>query len=346
MSESLTVLSWNVRGEIGISESRLQRQREFLEQHTDTVDLFLLQAVHYEKVHTGEWDGQLGALHEYFDTRGFHVVHTGDWARELRDSAVPPHADIQSAHNRCNLIASRWPIDRQSMTLRNRGDRKPRQLNYYYSQFPEKLLVAHVDLTDVPDYSAETVAVWSVGIINGANWGEEKLKMLETVCGRINLQTTKTGLPVIVGGDFNAPKRETATGDIVPHGQNTPKYTAYPLYGDPHYRRVEEEDELTESAFSQRWQRAETRLFDPNIAEWGMRDAYWAATTGGKAASTVDYTHVIETATPSKKRLDHIFVSDQFDVEHCAIWNGIGTNVNGLNPSDHAPVVTDLATQA
>jgi endonuclease/exonuclease/phosphatase family metal-dependent hydrolase len=340
MTTTLTAMSWNVQGEIGISESRMQRQLDFLDTHTTDIDLFLLQAVHYESDSSGTWHGQLGTLLDYFSTRGFHVTHTGDWAQELRDSTVQPHANITGSHNRCNLIASRWPVDRRPLSLRNQGDRKPRQLNYYYSHFPEKLLVGQIDLRQAANFPADTVETWNVGIINGANWGEEKLNMLETVYGRIYLQTSKTGTPVLLGGDFNAPKRETASGEIIPHGQNAAKYTHYPFYGEPYC--LKEENQVGEFRFDQRQQRAEAYLFDQTVSEWHMRDTYWAAETGRKESSIEDFTHTIETATPARKRLDHVLVSEQFDVHRCELWNGIGTTVDGLGPSDHAPVVADV----
>lgn len=344
MTATLTAISWNVQGEIGISESRMQSQLDFFDTHTTDIDLFLLQAIHYEPGSAGTWHGQLGTLLDYFSARGFHVTHTGDWAHELRDSTVQPHTDISGSHNRCNLIASRWPVDRQPLSLRNRGNRKPQQLNYYYSHFPEKLLVGQIDLRKADELNADTVEVWNVGIINGSNWGEEKLNMLETVYGRIYLQTNKTGTPVLLGGDFNAPKKETATGEIIPHGQNAAKYTHYPFYGDPYY--LKDEGESEEFRFDQRRQRAEAYLFDRRISEWNMRDAYWAAETGRKESSIEDFTHTIETATPGRKRLDHILVSGGFDVRRCELWNGVGTTVDGLGPSDHAPVVADVELTA
>lgn len=340
MTETLTAMSWNIQGEVGISGSRMQRQLDFFETHTKDIDVFLLQAVNYETSSSGAWQGQLGELLNYFSNRGFHVAHTGDWARELKESTVQPHADISGSHNRCNLTASRWPVDRQPLTLRNHGNRKPRQLDYYYSHFPEKMLVGTIDLSEVARSPIDTVETWNVGIVNGANWGEEKLNMLETVYGRIYLQTTKTDTPVLLGGDFNAPKREKATGEIVPHGQNTAKYTNYPFYGKPYY--LQDDDEVGEFKFDQRWQRAEAQIFDPTVSEWNMWDTYWAAETGQKESSVEDFTHIIETATPSRKRLDHILVSEQFNVQSCELWNGVGATVNGLGPSDHAPVVTDI----
>lgn len=341
MTECITAASWNVQGEIGISDRRMQRQIDFLEPHMTDIDLFLFQAVNYEETKGDGWEGQLGTLCDYFLKHEYHVVHTGDWARELATSKVPPHTDIGGAHNRCNLIASRWPVERRPLTLRNRGNRKPRGLNYYYSHFPEKMLVAEVDVSSSTAVATDTIELWNVGIINGANWGEEKLNMLETVYGRIYLQTAKTGNPVLLGGDFNAPKREAADGSIVPHGGNAGQYTNYPNYGDPHYFR-DAADDVTELEFNQRWQLAEARIFDTDVGDWGMRDVYWTAADSAQASSVEDYTHVVSNGTPARKRLDHVLVSRQFGVETCEIWNGESVAPNAFQASDHAAVVTRL----
>lgn len=271
MAETITAISWNVQGEIGIGDARLHRQIEFLEEHTDGVDLYLLQAVNSERGTPDGWEGHLGALVEFFEERDYNVTHTGDWARELAESSVQPHADIEGTHNRCNLTASRWPIERRPLSLRNRGDRKPRNLDYYYGHFPEKLLVSHLDLSGADGIDASTLECWNVGIVNGANWGEEKLNMLETVYGRVSLQTSKTSVPVILGGDFNAPKYESARREITPQGKNTAAYNNYPFYGDPHYLR-DESGATGEYRFDQRWQLTEARMFDQDVGDWGMRD--------------------------------------------------------------------------
>lgn len=341
MTEHLTVMTWNIQGEIDVADSRIQRQLDFLETHTTDIDIILFQAVNYGQSGSDAWDGQLGALLEYFSTREYHVAHTADWAKELKESNIQPHADIEAAHNRCNLIASQWPLKRQPLSLRNHGNRKPRELTYYTPQFPEKLLVAEIDISSCSSTVTNSLEIWNVGIVNGASWGEEKLNMLETVYGRVNLQTRKTDTPVILGGDFNAPKRETGAREIIPHGKNTPKYSKYPYYGDPHYLR-DAGGEIEEFRFDQRWKLAESRIFNPNTGDWGMKDAYWTAQDSNQRSSVDDYTHIIENANPPRKRLDHILVSKHYDVSSCVIWNGEQSSVNGLAASDHAPVVANL----
>lgn len=337
MTGAISVLSWNLQGEVGISEDRLQHQLDFLDTHTADIDLFLFQAVNSEEGQPGDWAGHLGALLEYFADRDYHAVHTGDWAQELVASTVQPHAGIEGTHNRCNLTASRWPIERRPLTIRNLGDGIPQNLNSYYSHFPEKILVGVVDTSANEAIGASELAVWNVGIVSGAGWGEEKLNMLETVYGRLCLETKKNDLPIVLGGDFNAPKEEMSDQEIVPHGANKAQLTDYPFYGDPHYLR-ESDGEIEEYRFDRRWNLAEARIFDPEIGDWGMRDAYWAAEESPRAASTEDYTHEISNAVPLRKRLDHLLVSNQFVVDRCEIWNGVWTETNGFRVSDHAPV--------
>ncbi|PSQ08526.1 hypothetical protein BRC95_03075 [Halobacteriales archaeon QS_5_68_33] len=79
----MRVLSWNVQGEIGISDKRMQQQLDFLETHAPDIDLFLFQAVDYERTDDDGWGGQLGALQVYLTKHEYSIVHTADWAEEL-----------------------------------------------------------------------------------------------------------------------------------------------------------------------------------------------------------------------------------------------------------------------
>lgn len=342
MDESISIMTWNANGEIGISDDRMRGQLEFLDEYASEVDIVLFQAVNYEPERGGEWGGQLGSLVEHFERaeRDYDHVHTADWAHELSESDVQPHQTIDAPHNRCNLTVSRWPIDRTPLSLRSDGGGFPRKLTYYTTHFPEKLLVSEVDLSDADGFGTDSLLVWNVGIINGSNWHKEKLKTLETIYGRLSLLNKRTDQAVVLGGDFNAPRRENASGEIVPHGGSVPKYKRYPFYGSPYYFGTAS-DGTEEFTFSDRWQRAEANVFDPTVGEWDMRDVYWAAENGRKSESTEDHTHEIQ-HSGFRKRLDHVFVSDHFAVEYCEILNGEGTKANGLRVSDHAPVVTRL----
>lgn len=346
MENSISIISWNINGETTVSDSQQNAQLDFLTEHCSKFDIICLQAVRNEQSGKEDWDEHLDTLLEFFRAgqEGFHVEHTGDWANDLQESTVQPHAQISNTHNRCHLTASRWPTERRPLSLRNTGDRKPRKLDYYYSHFPEKLLVTDVDTSEDDSIDADRVEVWNVGIVNGANWGEEKVNMLETVYARIYLQNRKMDHPVVLAGDFNAPMKETSGRDIHPH--SGPKYTNYPGYGDPYYYGGSPDDRK-EFTFGQRWRNAEQQLFDQELGEWDMQDAYLSLPPEEYEASTEDYTHVIHNGSPSKKRLDHVLVSDHFSVRGCDIWNGRGETPDGLRgggqyKSDHAPVVADV----
>lgn len=308
--------------------------------HASDVDLFLFQAVNYESNETSNWDGQLGNFQRFFSSKGYEIIHTADWAQKLYESDVQPHQDIHGPHDRCNLTARRWPIRRTPLSLRDKGPGAPEKLTSYTSTFPEKLLVSEVNLSEEPSVALDGMDIWNVGIIHGAGWGEEKLKMLETVYSRVHLQNTNTDRPLVLGGDFNAPKREDP-GEITPHGANRPLYTEYPFYGDPYYLR-DSSNVDSEYTFRDRWQLAERLIFDEEVSDWDMKDAYWVSGASPGRSSTEDYTHVIDVADPPHKRLDHVFVSEQFTVDRCEIWNGLDGAPNGLGSSDHAPVYAQV----
>ena len=224
MVENITVMTWNVHGEVGASAEKIQRQKDFFEEHHENTDLFLLQAVNYEK--QGDvWGGQLGEFIQYFHgERGYHYRHTGDWAHELYHSDVQPFHNISAPFNRCSLTVSEWPIDRKPLDLRNRGNGKPIGLNYFYTNFLTGPFVSDVHLPNEETTDTEGLEVWNTSIINGSYWKEEKINALETVYARIYLQNKKTNKKVVLGGDFNAPlkelnKQDSTEGEveIIPH---------------------------------------------------------------------------------------------------------------------------------
>ena len=337
-------MSWNVNGEVGVSEERMKTQLEFLDNCVSDADIFMFQAVDYERQGEGEWGGQLGSLLEHFesiDDEDYCFAHTADWAHELAESTVQPHQAINSPHERCNLTVSRFPVKRTPLSLRSDGNGYPQKLTYYTTHFPESLLVGELNLSNADEHERNEMEVWNVGIINGANWHEEKIKMLETVYARIYLRNQKTDQPVVLGGDFNAPKREHENGTIVPHGDGTPEYTRqhYPFYGSPYYFEGDE-GEMEEFTFRDRWKAAESNVFDPDVGRWDMRDAYWVANEGSKKSAVDEYTH--EIASGGRKRLDHILVSSHFDVDRCEILLDEMDRDDGPDASDHAPVVGDF----
>ena len=349
MKQNIRAMTWNVHGEIGAPTEKIQRQTEFFDEHHSDTDLFLLQSVNYDK-EEGGWSGQLGEFLRYFGgKRDYYCTHTGDWAHELYNSDVQPYHNIKAPFNRCNLTVSKWPIDRQPLDLRNRGNGKPVGLNYFYTNFLTGPFVSDVHHPSEESFDNEGLEVWNASIIHGAGWKEEKINALETVYARIYLQNKKTNKNVILGGDFNAPLKEISKQDsdddeteIIPHSGNDHQATNRPFYGDP-YRYRDPEDGSSEFTFSQRWKNAERYVFDPEFSDWDMRDAYWTADECERKSSTDDHTHVVNNGNPANKRLDHILASDHFDAKRCEIQNGEDTEANGFDASDHAPVVAELA---
>jgi hypothetical protein len=59
-TDTIEVLAWNVQGEIGISDSRMQAQLDFLREHTAGMDIIMFQSVNYEPQSGDEWGGPIG----------------------------------------------------------------------------------------------------------------------------------------------------------------------------------------------------------------------------------------------------------------------------------------------
>lgn len=348
MTEELTVMTWNLNGEGGTSNATSQSQIDFLDEHHGDTDIFLLQAVDYAQNRSQE-PSHFQKLENYFHERGYHVADTRDWNRQLHDLDVQPYHNITAPFERCKITASRWNLDRNPLDLKNNGNGKPRHLNYFYASFLTGPFITDVHLPDEETTDTEGLEVWNAGIIHGAGWKEEKIKALETVYSRIHLQNRKTNKKIVLGGDFNAPWKETVTEEgveIHPHNPNTNHFDK-PFYGNP-YRYQNEESGTNQLSFGQRWRNAESYIFDSEKSDWDMRDAYWAANDSLKLPSTDDYTHVVNNGNPPNKRIDHILADNHFTVTSCEIQNGIGDGIkangieNGKTPSDHAPVKTTL----
>lgn len=362
MTDTITVMTWNLHGENNPSRETIEEQREFLEEHhhenssskeneppSRDTDLFLLQAIDYTKKDENEDFSHFQQVKKHFEDRGFHTADNRDWNRQLHDLDVQPYHNITSPFKRCKITASRWPLKRKELDLRNNGNGKPRGLNYFYSSFLTGLFVSDIQLPNEDTTDKEGLEVWNTGIIHGAGWKEEKIKVLETVYSRIYLQNRKTNKKIILGGDFNAPWKETneqGNVQIHPHSPD-PKHLDKPFYGDP-YRYQDGEGGTEQFSFSQRWRNAESYIFDAKKSDWDMKDTYWHADDSLELPSTDDHTHVVNNGNPPNKRLDHILADDHFTISSCEIQNGIGDDIdangfeNSVTPSDHAPVKATL----
>lgn len=61
----MRVVSWNLQGEIGISDRRMLELLEFVDARFLDSDLLLFQAVNFERTEDGDWGGQLGITDLY-----------------------------------------------------------------------------------------------------------------------------------------------------------------------------------------------------------------------------------------------------------------------------------------
>ena len=343
-------MTWNVQGETTWKPETIEQKIEFIRGLDFQPDVLMLQAVHCAETSETPWQEHLKRWVTRLSDIGLDdYVHTLDWAHELHQSNVQPHQSISAFHNRGNIIASSYPIERISLTSHDEEDKQElwgenKEINNFQTVFPEKILVGKLNLMN----NELPLFIWNVGIVAGSIAEEEKINMLEMIYKQIYLQRKKAGYEVILGGDFNAPKIEETKDEgkpfipqITPHGDNRSLYTDLPFYGqNPEYGY--------QYSFKERWKKAEQAIFDPAFEpneKWGMKDTYWSPRESQiPKPSFKDPTCTIKNADPSAKRFDHILVSDNFDVISCEILNGEdgSEDVFEDNLSDHAPVVAEL----
>lgn len=112
--------------------------------------------------------------------------------------------------------------------------------------------------------------------------------------------------PRILAGDLNAPKDETADGDVVPWREGR---------DDP---------------LSKRWQAAERNILT-GLTEVGMVDVF-RTVNGYGDLDTLDISHPIERGDSPGKRFDHVIASESLNPCDCYY------DADGLDCSDHAPL--------
>lgn len=349
MTDEITAMTWNLRGEGGTSSTTSQAQINFFNKYHEDTDIFHLQAVDYAQDRSEE-PSHFQKLERYFNKRGYSITHNRDWNRQLHNTNIQPFQNIGAPLKRCKITASKWKSDRKPLDLREMKDRNPDKLNYFYANFPTSILITDIHHPSEEVTDNKGLQAWNTGVIYGRGWKEEKTNVLETIYAQIYLQNDQTNKKVVLGGDFNAPKKETpketddgVIGEIEPHKANGRQYTDQPFYGDPYrYKITDEETESTELTFTQRYRNAERYIFDPELTEWDMKDVYWHADNSPEQSSANDYTHRFHQEDTDHKRLDHILADNHFNIESCEIQNGLNGTPNGFGPSDHAPVKTTL----
>ena len=346
MSENIAVVTWNTNGESNTSTERIEKQKKFFNDSHEDTDLFLLQAVQHAE-DNAEGVNHFEELKQYFENRGYYTADDRDWNHQLLNLDVQPYQNVTSPFKRCKITASKWKIDRNPLDLTKMKKRNPEHLNYFYSNFLTGPFVTDVHHPSQEVTDNRGLQVWNASAIHGSGWKEEKINVLETIYSQIYLQNDQTEKMVVLGGDFNAPKKEIRketgkriVGDIVPHDSGKLYYDK-PFYGNP-YRYQDGDDGSVKFPFKQRWGNAESYIFDSKKGSWDMRDAYWHASDSFKESSPDDYSFSFNQDSVDNKRLDHVLVDDHFDVINCEIQNGEHGSVDGFGASDHAPVVAEL----
>ena len=232
----MRVLTWNVQGAVPPqgSPDRIREQSAFIEEQAECPDVLLLNEVTTRRREL--WRERLA------DIGYTHIEDTLDWANELGNLGVPPHHDLN--HVNGNLTAVHESLGAKEL-IRKRpsiraGPYDGADMKHWSTNFPEKILVATLELPTL------SLQLWNVRAVPGNPWGEEKVKILETVVNRIR---TTAEAPCLLAGDFNAPKDELPDGTLVPWRSDT---------DEPH---------------AGRWKAAETGILR-GLADEGMVDVF------------------------------------------------------------------------
>lgn len=291
----MDVLSWNVQGAFPPqgSPDRIERQIGFIRDGAGCPDLIMLNEVSTRR--RDLWHDELRGL-------GYaEVVDTLDWSKRLGEIDVPPFQDFNGGNGNLTAIhedSELYDLARRKPSIRN-GPLGESSLKHWDTNFPEKILNAEVML------DGRRIDLWNVRTVPGSMYGEEKIKILENVHGRI---LAAGAGPRILAGDLNAPKDETADGEVVPW-------------------RAEKDDPLSE-----RWQTAERDVLT-GLSEVGMVDVF-RTLNGYGDIEPMDVSHPTRRGdSRADKRFDHLLASRSLNPRDCA-YDG-----DGLECSDHAPIL-------
>jgi exodeoxyribonuclease-3 len=263
---TIRVMSWNVNKSSN-RKGRIDDQLEFI--RNCGVDVLHLQEVRYgtNNKWLNRWEEGLAEL-------GLgEVEHTCDWASELAESTVPPHADIGHDNGHITAVNPEWEVERHEPTIRENLEEC--EQGYYDTHFPEKIL------TTTANTPGGEIELWNIRAVPGNGWGEEKIKIFETVYDRLSADGPKTR---ILTGDFNSPKAELPDGQAIPFG---------------HDKRPE---------FRSRNVRAELNILK-GLGHLGLRDVFREQHGYGELE--------VEDTSWKSKRFDHIFASDDLPSTSC-----------------------------
>jgi exonuclease III len=298
----MQVLSWNVQGAFPPqgSPERIATQVEYIQEAADCPDLLLLNEVTTDR--RERWHEKLR------DSAGYtEIVDTLDWSRELGKIDVQPFQDFNGVNG--NLIAVHEESDLQDLERRSASIEEPpfgdAALKHWDTNFPEKILNAEVVL------DGTTIDLWNIRTVPGSMFGEEKIKILENTFHRILAAGEK---PRILAGDFNAPKDETADGEVVPWREDDP------------------------TDLGERWRAAERNILT-GLDEVGMIDVFRSVHGYGEL-DVLDISHpTTDDDSIVGKRFDHLLASRTVNPQTCVY------DAKGLECSDHAPLIAEFSPQ-
>nr|WP_238532892.1 hypothetical protein [Halalkalicoccus jeotgali] len=219
-----------------------------------------------------------------------------EWAETLGNSDIPPHEDINHVNGNLTALYDGFRgtnLTRQSPSIRD-GPWKNSELKNWNTNFPEKILPTAFKLGETK------VAVWNVRAVPGTNWGEEKVKILETASRRI----LKAGEPpIILAGDFNAPKGEREDGTLIPWRSET------------------------QGQLSERWIAAERNILC-GLTEIGMVNVF-RHIHGYEGVEVAETSH-------TTFRFDHLIASEDLSPIDCYYDH------SGFECSDHALIIGEF----
>ncbi len=263
---TIRVLSWNVNKSSN-REGRIDDQLAFIRRCN--IDILHLQEVRYgtDNKWLHRWEDGLAEM-------GLgEIEHSCDWASELADSTVPPHSDIGHDNGHLTAVNSEWNLTRHEPTIRENIEAVDQ--GHFDTHFPEKILTTTVE---TPDHEIE---LWNIRAVPGNSWGEEKIKIFETVYNRLSLDGYNTR---ILTGDFNSPREELPDGQAIPFGHDK------------------------QSGFRSRKVSAELNILK-GLGHLGMRDVFREQHGYGELE--------VEDTSWQSKRFDHIFASDDLPANRC-----------------------------
>ena len=259
-------MSWNV-DQSSNRDGRIDEQLHEIESHD--VDLLLLQEVRYGG--DNEW---LEKWREGLESIGLgEIEHTCDWAAELAESTVPPHSDIGHNNGHITAVSTDWELERRDHTIREYA--QEHDWTHFGTHFPEKILVTELTA------GGEEIDVWNVRAVPGNSYGEEKIKLFETVYNRLETEGERSRL---LAGDFNAPKAELPDGQMISFGYDK------------------------EASLQDRWVAAERSILR-GLGRLGMIDAFRSLHGFGELD--------VADSSWNGKRFDHLFASEDLPPTDC-----------------------------